>query len=84
MRELSDALRSAIPRNRGSNLARRAKSGPRKFGAVAKLLWRKPAAAVACIENCSLTTAKRILRGDADVSINLMLAAVAEMLRPTE
>lgn len=84
MRELSIPLRSAVPRNRGPNLAPRAKSGPRKFGAVAKLLWRKPAAAVADIESCSLTTAKRILRGDAEVSINLMLAAVAEMLRPID
>jgi hypothetical protein len=84
MRTASNTAAAPSPQIGVHFRTRRAKFGPRKFGAVAKVLWRKPAAAVASIEKCSPTTAKRILRGDAEVSINLMLAAVAEMLRPIE
>lgn len=64
---------------------RRAKSVPdivqRKFGAVAKVLWRKPAAEIAYIANVNVRTAKRILRGESDIPLIVMLAAIHEMVR---
>lgn len=54
---------------------------PRKFGAVAKLLWRKPAAVIADIADCDERTGKRILRGDAPIPVSVLLAACAEMVR---
>jgi hypothetical protein len=53
----------------------------RKFGAVAKLLWRKPAAEIAFLGKVKLRTAKRILRGEADVPALVAAAALTEMLR---
>jgi hypothetical protein len=78
---------SAVGRPRkieGHSYAGRVKFGPRKFSDVAKVLWRKPAASIAAIEQCSLSTAKRILRGRTDISGNLLLAVQAEMLRPRD
>lgn len=57
---------------------------PRKFAAVAKVLWRKPAAAIADIAKVNIRTAKRILRGEAAVPAEVIIAANAEMLRPIE
>jgi hypothetical protein len=68
--------------NRGTNLSLRDRTVPRKFGVVAKVLWRKPAAHIAAIAKCSERNAKRILRGDADVPAEVLLAAISEMLRP--
>jgi hypothetical protein len=56
----------------------------RKFGAVAKVLWRKPAAEISHIANVNIRTAKRILRGDAEVPGTIVAAAVNEMLREQE
>jgi hypothetical protein len=55
---------------------------PRKFGAVAKLLWTKPAAEIAHIAGVDERTGKRILRGETDVPATVALAALLEMLRP--
>lgn len=64
------------------------KSGPSrkplKFKAVAPKLWKKPLAAIADIEKCSPSTAKRILRGDAELTGRLLLAAALEMLKPLD
>lgn len=69
---------------RGRNCPRRDRIVPRKFGAVAKLLWRKPAAVIASIADCDERTGKRILRGEADVPACVLLAACAEMLKRIE
>lgn len=64
-----------------------AKNGPSKFADVAKVLWGKrdaQIAAIRTIEKCGDGTARRILRGAADISIDLALAVVAEMRRPRE
>lgn len=53
----------------------------RKFGAVAKLLWGKPDIEIACIAKCDPRTARRILRGEADVPAEVVIAANIEMLR---
>jgi len=54
----------------------------RKFGAVAKLLWEYPDAHIATIAKCDPRTGRRILRGEADVPVEVALEALAEMLRP--
>ena len=54
---------------------------PRKFGAVAKVLWRKPAAEIAFIAGVNIRTAKRILRGESDIPVEVLIAANAEMVR---
>lgn len=53
----------------------------RKFGAVAKLLWDKPDAAIASIAGCDPRTGRRILRGEVDVPAEVVIAANIEMLR---
>jgi hypothetical protein len=56
----------------------------RKFGTIAKLLWAKPDTAIAVIAGCDARTGRRILRGEVDVPLSVMLAAVAEMVRPLD
>lgn len=56
---------------------------PRKFKAVAEFLWDKPAAVIADIEHCSISTAKRILRGG-EISAELLLAVNHELLKPQD
>lgn len=56
----------------------------RKFAAVAKVLWRKPADEIAFHAKVNVRTAKRILRGEADVPLVVMLAAIHEMVREQE
>lgn len=59
---------------------------PRKFGPVAKYLWRgkKPAAVIASIVGKDVRTGKRILRGEADVPVEVLLAVCAELLKPID
>lgn len=66
------------PRPRTDRIVRR------KFGDVAKLLWDKPDAAIADIAGCDARTGRRILRGEVAVPLDVMLAAVAEMVRPLD
>lgn len=68
-------------RMRGQRCPSRDKIVPRKFGAVAKVLWTKPAAHIASIAGVDERTGKRILRGESDVPACVILAACAEMLR---
>ena len=53
----------------------------RKFGDVAKLLWAKPDAVIATIAGCAPRTGRRILRGEVDVPVEVVIAANIEMLR---
>jgi len=55
---------------------------PRKFGAVAKVLWPvKTAACLAGIARTDERTAKRWLRGEHEPPLSVVLAVVHEMLR---
>ena len=56
----------------------------RKFQPVAKLLWPKPDAAIATIAKCDPRTARRILRGEQDIPLDVALAAIAEMRKPID
>jgi hypothetical protein len=56
----------------------------RKFGAVAKLLWSKPDAAIASIAKVDSRTGRRIMRGESDVPVSVVVAVIQEMLRPIE
>lgn len=69
---------------RGQLRPSRDKIVPRKFGAVAKILWTKPAEHIAAIAGVDVRTGKRILRGESDVPASVVLAACAEMLRRQE
>ncbi len=90
MRTASELRGSLATEFRGQNWPRKksgAKSGPPKFADVARGLWGKrdaQIAAIRTIEKCSDGTARRILRGTADISLNLALAVVAEMRRPRD
>jgi hypothetical protein len=79
--EVREAMERFIESGEAADPVPRSKLAHRKFGAVAKLLWFKPAAAIAAIDDCNIRTAKRVLRGEAEVSTAVMLAACAEMLR---
>jgi hypothetical protein len=56
----------------------------RKFGAVVKLLWSKPDAAIATIAKVDPRTGRRLMRGEGDVPVSVVLAVVEEMLRPLD
>jgi hypothetical protein len=38
-----------------------------KFSKCAKIIWDKPAAAIAAIANCDIRTAQRMLAGEAEI-----------------
>ena len=55
---------------------------PRKFSAVAKVLWPvKTAACLADIARTNERTAKRWLRGEHEPPLSVVLAVIHEMLR---
>lgn len=55
---------------------------PRKFGAVAKVLWpNKTANELAFIAKTDERTAKRWLRGEYEPPLSVILAVIHEMLR---
>lgn len=82
MDAISNGARALSTANGGHARPRSDKNVPRKFGLVAKLLWRKPAAVIASIEGCDERTGKRILAGQSEVTARLLLAACEEMLKP--
>lgn len=55
---------------------------PRRFGAVAKVLWPvKTAACLAAIAKCDERHAKRFLSGQYEPPLSVVLAVIHEMLR---
>lgn len=55
---------------------------PRRFSAVAHVLWPvKTAACLAAIAKCDERTAKRWLRGEHEPPLSVILAVIHEMLR---
>ena len=55
---------------------------PRRFSAVAKLLWpNKTAACLAAIAKADERTAKRWLRGEHEPPLSVVMAIIHEMMR---
>lgn len=66
----------------GQEFPDRGKIVPRKFSAVAKVLWpQKTAAELAFIAKTDERTAKRWLRGEHEPPLSVILAIIHEMLR---
>lgn len=66
----------------GQEIPNRDKFVPRKFSAVAKVLWPiKTANELAFIAKCDERTAKRWLRGESEPPISVILAMMHECLR---
>ena len=69
-------------KSRGQDCQRNDKIVPRKFGAVAKLLWpNKTANELAWIAKTNERTAKRWLAGEYEPPLSVVLAVIHEMLR---
>ncbi len=69
-------------KSRGQDCQSKDKIVPRKFGAVARLLWpNKTAIELAYIAKCDERTAKRYLRGEYEPPLSVVLAVIHEMLR---
>lgn len=66
----------------GQDLPFRDKIVPRRFSAVAKVLWPvKTAACLAAIAKSDERAAKRWLRGEHEPPLSVVLAVIHEMLR---
>lgn len=69
-------------KNAGQEFPDKDKIVPRKFQAVAKVLWpQKTAAELAHIAKTDERTAKRWLRGENEPPLSVVLAVIHEMLR---
>jgi hypothetical protein len=69
-------------KSEGQEIPGRDKIVPRKFSAVAKVLWpQKTAAELAYIAKTDERTAKRWLRGEHEPPLSVVLAVIHEMLR---
>jgi len=69
-------------KTQGQEFPDRDKIVPRKFSAVAKVLWpQKTAAELAYIAKTDERTAKRWLRGEHEPPLSVVLAVIHEMLR---
>ena len=69
-------------KSEGQEFPDRDKIVPRKFSAVAKVLWpQKTAAELAYIAKTDQRTAKRWLRGESEPPLSVVLAVIHEMLR---
>lgn len=69
-------------KSQGQEFPDRDKIVPRKFQAVAKVLWpQKTAAELAYIAKTDERTAKRWLRGESEPPLSVVLAVIHEMLR---
>lgn len=69
-------------KSKGQEFPDKDKIVPRKFSAVAKVLWpQKTAAELAYIAKTDERTAKRWLRGEHEPPLSVVLAVIHEMLR---
>jgi hypothetical protein len=69
-------------KSRGQDCHSRDKIVPRRFSAVAAVLWPvKTAACLATIAKTDERTAKRWLRGEHEPPLSVVLAVIHEMLR---
>ena len=69
-------------KSEGRECPERDKFVPRRFSAVAKVLWpRKTAAQLAYIAKTNERTAKRWLSGEYEPPLSVVLAVIHEMLR---
>ena len=82
MSEVSRVIDLAARKSQGQDCPSRDKIVPRKFGAVAKVLWPlKTANELAYIAKTDERTAKRWLRGEHEPPLSVVLAVIHEMLR---
>lgn len=69
-------------KSEGQDQHRRDKLVPRRFSAVARVLWPvKTAACLASIAKCDERHAKRFLSGEYEPPLSVILAVIHEMLR---
>jgi hypothetical protein len=82
MGQLSPVIDIQARKSRGQESHRGDKLVPRRFSAVAKVLWPvKTAACLAAIAKCDERHAKRFLSGEYEPPLSVVLAVIHEMLR---
>jgi hypothetical protein len=82
MGEESRVIELRSRKSQGHDCPDRDKIVPRKFSAVAKVLWPvKTANELAYIAKTDERTAKRWLRGESEPPLSVVLAIIHEMLR---
>ena len=82
MASVSNIAEIRARKSQGQDFPDKDKIVPRKFGAVAKLLWPvKTANELAFIAKTDERTAKRWLRGEHEPPLSVVLAVIHEMLR---
>jgi hypothetical protein len=82
MRAESHVVEFRARKSRGHESPDRDGIVPRRFSAVAKVLWPiKTAACLAAIAKTDERTAKRWLRGEHEPPLSVVLAVIHEMLR---
>lgn len=82
MGQVSDVVPFRARKSQGQEIPDRDKIVPRKFSAVAKVLWPvKTANELAFIAKTDERTAKRWLRGEHEPPLSVVLAVIHEMLR---
>lgn len=82
MRTESHVVAFRARKSEGQEIPHRDKIVPRKFSAVAKVLWPiKTANELAYIAKTDERTAKRWLRGEHEPPLSVVLAVIHEMLR---
>ena len=82
MREESRVVAFRATKSQGQVQHGRDRLVPRRFSAVAKVLWPvKTAACLAAIAKCDERHAKRFLSGEYEPPLSIVLAVIHEMLR---
>lgn len=82
MGEVSRVIELRTRKSGGQEFPDKGKIVPRKFSAVARVLWPvKTAAELAFIAKTDERTAKRWLRGEHEPPLSVVLAIIHEMLR---
>lgn len=82
MRGSSSVIEFQARKSGGQEFPDRGKIVPRKFSAVARVLWpTKTASELAYIAKTDERTAKRWLRGEHEPPLSVVLAVIHEMLR---
>jgi hypothetical protein len=82
MNQASQVLEFRAKQTKGRDCQGRDRLVPRRFSAVAKVLWPiKTAACLAAIAKCDERHAKRFLSGEYEPPLSIVLAVIHEMLR---
>jgi hypothetical protein len=82
MAQASQIVAFRAKQTQGRDLPEDGKIVPRRFSAVAKVLWPvKTAACLAAIAKADERTAKRWLRGEHEPPLSVVMAIIHEMMR---